>query len=374
MFIDYLSIYQNHSKDLPYINETVNVVYSVDTEKALKIFQSVTTFEGSHTTKINILVSDRKVSMWGNPSRLNRLDNLEGFRSLDDCVFVFNKICEFYKLPDFTKNSKKLIIDDGYNVVPDGAIITRIDLTTNKCVGQGNEQTFIAALSSQPFRNQLPYLHNDRNTVDWRTRQLNKISNYIYPSIYNKYAELNIHSTPKIKRKYNYQSDEYKYYFKLLEHIKKCGIVRFETKLKARLLNYLNCQLYGRIDMKILENTHNELLNVPNKLQVAKFDLLTISEQLLVSHLSKTARSANTTAFYAVRWSHGEIFDLSKTQVQHHRCVLRKIGIDISLPCDPSKFTYIKQTSESTIELSDFVIPNFYNKVNRNFTITKTLH
>ncbi|HHB93092.1 MAG TPA: DNA replication protein [Thioploca sp.] len=200
------------------------------------------------------------------------------------------------------------------------------------------------------------------------------MSNYIYPSIYNKYAELNLHSTPKIKRKYLPDSDEYKYYFKLLNHIKKCGIVRFETKLKSRLLSYLNQQLYGRIDMKILRETHEELLNVPNKLQVSKFDLMTISEQLLVAGLCPTVRSANTTAFYAVRWSHGEQFDLSKSQVQHHRCILRKIGIDLALPCDPSKFTYIKQTSESVIELSDFVAPSFYQKVNRNFTITKSLH
>jgi len=373
MFIDYLSVYQDHKRELPYISETLNVTMCRKSGEPLRVFQPIQQFEGSYTTKINILVSDRRISMWGNPSRINRLDNLHGFQCLEDCIYVYNKILDYYALPHFTKNSRRLPLDSQERIIPDGAIITRIDLTTNKSVGENNEQTFIKALSTQPFRNQYPRLHQDNNTVDWVTRQ-KKLSSYIYPSIYNKHAELILHTSKFIKNNFDTESLEYKYFNKLLTFVKKTGVVRFETKLRSRLLTYLNQKLYGRIDMNILRETHNELLNIPNKLQVTSFDLHTIADQLVQNGILPTMRRANTTAFYAVRWSHGEIFDLSKSQVKIHRSYLRKIGIDISLPCDTSKFTFIKQTSEKIIELKDVELPDFYQLPNRNIFIPKTLN
>ncbi len=65
---------------------------------------------------------------------------------------------------------------------------------------------------------------------------------------------------------------------------------------------------------------------------------------------------------YAYQWSHGQVFDLNKSQVQTHRARLRKIGIDIAEVCDMTKHSpvFIKRATE--IEVSDLQIPDWYQR------------
>jgi hypothetical protein len=56
----------------------------------------------------------------------------------------------------------------------------------------------------------------------------------------------------------------------------------------------------------------------------------------------------------------GQHFDLAKSQVQTHRCRLRKIGIDIAEACDVSRHSvvHIKRTIE--INPQPMTIPDWY--------------
>ncbi|QGT82097.1 phage/plasmid replication protein [Pseudomonas coronafaciens] len=47
--------------------------------------------------------------------------------------------------------------------------------------------------------------------------------------------------------------------------------------------------------------------------------------------VSGRAGALSTAAYYQL-WKEGEVFDLSKSQVQIHRARLRKLGIDIAKP------------------------------------------
>lgn len=61
-------------------------------------------------------------------------------------------------------------------------------------------------------------------------------------------------------------------------------------------------------------------------------EFLDIPNLLIDRGVVKSLTAANSTAMYAVRWSQGEVFDLSNSQVALNRARLRKIGLDIAKP------------------------------------------
>ncbi|TGZ98186.1 phage/plasmid replication domain-containing protein, partial [Rodentibacter pneumotropicus] len=138
------------------------------------------------------------------------------------------------------------------------------------------------------------------------------------------------------------QSEQYQQLIKVIEYCKEQGIARFEQKLKSRFLKRENLHFYGLSDYSRLRELNKEFLNIDKKLKVTAMNFETISETLINSGVVETVKAANTTAMYALQWSHGQVFDLSKRQVKVHRARLRKIGIDIANKCDISKFSPVK--------------------------------
>ncbi|TYB19431.1 DNA replication protein [Aggregatibacter actinomycetemcomitans] len=188
--------------------------------------------------------------------------------------------------------------------------------------------------------------------------------NLIYPSVYNKAYELELHSLVKIKNKFGEQSQEYKNLLKVIDFCKEQGVARFEQKLKSRYLQKENLNFYGLSDYSKLKKLSDEFINIDEKLKVTAMDFETISETLLNSGVVDTVRSANTTAMYALQWSHGQVFDLSKSQVKVMRGRLRKIGIDIARKCDLSKFSPVKVVSTREITVSNLIVPDWYKLPN----------
>ena len=321
-------------------------------------------YEGSHSTSVGIRIRLGRIEVDGNPSRINRLDNLFGYTTIDQCVAVYNSILSSLGLPQFTKSTKTFFRQspDGKKSqkVSDGAIIQEIHITTNRTTGKGNSLDYIKALSTQKYKNSIPNLHTNGCSVDWKSKLNN--AKLIYPTIYDKANELEIHLFPKIKRQHGKDSNEYKYIQKLRQYCLDNGVVRFEQKLKSEYLRRNDLCFYGLIDFKILEDLHEEFLKIDQRLKVNAMTLENITEQLINNNICQTIRSANTTAFYAYQWMHGSQMDLAKTQTRIHRARLRKIGIDIGLPCDITRFSPIKVTQVREIEVSDLPIPHWYKK------------
>ncbi|WP_353375456.1 phage/plasmid replication protein, partial [Microbulbifer sp. NBRC 101763] len=184
----------------------------------------------------------------------------------------------------------------------------------------------------------------------------------IYPSVYNKAFEINLHSLPKIKRTHGDKSAEYKYLKRLIAFCHEHGIVRFEQKLKSDLLRREGLNYYGFDHTKILRSIHQEFLDIQQKLKVEAMTLESITETLIAEGICSGTRSANATSIYAIQWMHGHTFDLNKKQVQTHRARLRKIGIDIAMKCDISKFSLVTVKETRAIEVGTVSAPSWYRK------------
>lgn len=365
MFFDWLSIYQDHDHELPIIGDRAFLAIDTQTGEELGVKQPTVTHSGSYSTSINIRISGNRITVTGNPSRINRLDNLFGYTSIDQCVEVYNRILEDYGLPRFTKNTNDVWRGVQWStdarMKPNGAVITELHITSNVATGQGNADQYIKAISSLPYRHSIPRLHTNGKTCDWLTKS-GKGSSLIYPSVYNKAYEMELHTLPKIARTLSTQCIEYTYVKRLINHCEKHGVVRFEQKLKSAFLRRHNLNYYGFTDMNFLRSTHQEFLDIQQKLKVEAMTLESITQQLISEGICTNTRSANATTIYAIQWMHGHTFDLKKSQVQTHRARLRKIGIDIALPCDVTKFSLVTVKEARAIEVGTLPTPTWYRK------------
>lgn len=367
MFFDWLSIYQDHPDALPLIADRHFIAIDSVTGEDLGITQPTLEHSGSYSTSIRIRVSGNRVTVTGNPSRVNRLDNLFGFSTLDQCVDVYNDILKSYGLPPFTKATKRWqgVGEDGSKVriMTDGAVFTEMHVTSNLTTGKNNADTFIKAISTLSYRNSIPRLHTNGKTCDWLTKK-GKGSSLIYPSVYNKAYELQLHTMPKIKKTHGIDSDEYKYLEKVVNYCEQNGVARFEQKLKSAFLRRNDLNFYGFEDIQTIRNLHTDFLNIHRKMKVEAMTLESITQQLVNYGVCPNTRSANATTIYAIQWMHGQTFDLNKKQVKVHRARLRQIGIDIARPCDITKFSMIVVKEAKEIRVGHLMVPRWYKRAN----------
>jgi len=76
-------MYQDHDTDLPFLGDTRDITVDVQTGDVISERQPTYTYEGSYTTSILIRLSGRRVTISrGNPSKVNRIDNLFDTRTL----------------------------------------------------------------------------------------------------------------------------------------------------------------------------------------------------------------------------------------------------------------------------------------------------
>ena len=364
MFYDWLSIYQDFdpSLDLPVLSDRYKLVIDTETGESLGKEQPTLKVEGSFSTSITIRISGNRITVKGNPSRFNRLDNLVGFATIDEMVDVYNGILSDLNLPRFTKCTQIFYLSgkDGSRVQKssDGAVITELHCTTNRAVGLGNVQDYLSGLSTQRYRNSIPRLHTNGSTVDWLSREQNAA--LIYPSVYEKSVEMEIHLLPKFKRKYGRESLEYEYAERVANFCYTQGVVRFEQKLKSRFLRREDLSFWGISDYSVLIPLHEDFLNIDKRLKVNSMDYQTISEQLLDEEICRNTQSANSTASVFFMWLHGQKIDLSKSQARVHRTRLRKLGIDIAESCDVTKHSPVRVIHCRTIVVSEVRVPDWY--------------
>lgn len=366
-FIDWLSCHQDYDYELPIISAD-GYAYVDFTDGALgKIRQSRVKHEGSFSTSITVHVQGNRIVMEGNPSRFNRLDNLFGFSSLDDCFAVYNSILVSLGLPLFTKCTVLGYVQPrrpggtlgAPQPVVNGAVITRLDYTTNMAVGPGAcVDSFLKALSMLPYRRSRGHLYADGKTVEWKSILGN--AREIYPCVYDKAHELSLHLLPKIKRTFGEQSPEFDYINQLIAYCRAHGVTLHEQKFKSSFLSKQNLNYYGLSDLTKLTDLHNDFLNIDQKLKVSAMDLRTITETLIEQGICDSTKAANTTALYAINWMNGERFDSSKKQVKVHRARLRKIGIDILKPCNLLLFSPVIVKEVIEITKTELQPPSFY--------------
>lgn len=364
MFYDWLKIEQEYDFELPLIADRASHHIDVETGEHVATTQPAVTHEGSFSTTIQVQISGNRLRVSGNPSRINRIENLFGFTRLSDCVATYNRILLDLGLPALTPCTKILYRtgEDGTKVqrYSDGAVIQETHVTNNNMVGQGNERHYIKALSTLRYRNMIPNLFANGFTCDWRSKKGN--NSLIYPSVYCKANELRLHQMDKLKRKLGVNSEEYQYFLEVLNFCESNGVTRHEQKLKSAFLRRHDLRFYGLFDESKFQAIQEPFINLDEKLQVTAMDMENISERLLRLHIVESTKAANTTAMYALQWLHGQRFDLLKSQVKTHRARLRHIGIDIAEPADMSRHSpiFIRKAQEIVVE--PLQIPSWYRQ------------
>lgn len=396
MFIDYLSVEQVYPFDLPKVADITIDRYCARTGELLSTTQPSWKHEGSYSTSITIRVDGRKLIVQGNPSAVDRLDNLFGYETIEQCVSVYNRILAEYGLPGLTRCTRidymqapssrtirrlcKVAADDlikaaesdaegdanawirtvesthRHTPVGDGMRITRIDLTTNRTVGKGNVLQYLRALSTQRAGYKLAKLYEDGNTVDWLARDQ-------YRKAYNKAVAITKFLLPKARKNFGDDSPEVAYLKDLTAYCDDQGVVRMEQELKREYLLREGLAFWGLFDESRFKAIHEAFLTIDQKLTVTAMDFETISQHLVSQGVVDNTKAANTTAQYAYAWMHGQRFDLNKRAVQTARARLRKIGIDIANPCDVTRFRPVVTTREEAIQTADLlVMPSWYRR------------
>lgn len=336
MFYDWIKAYQDYPYDLPKVGDVICRRFDVETEELLSTSVPAFFAEGSYCTTFRIHVCGRRITVDGNASRLNRLDNVFGIETLDGCMKVINAVLVELGLPEMTKCKNLQLLQDG-SYLADGAVFQRLDLTSNFYVGHGNERAFLRGISSQRFRNSIAYLYPDGNTCVWTPKGGEKAGSLVYPGNYNKAAELDSHLLPKVKRTFGEDSDEFRYVRELRDWCASVGMVRSELKCRSEYLKREGLRFWGLFDEQKLREIHRGFLMVGEKCEITNFDVLTVADELLAKGIVDHRKAAMTTAGYVALWQCGQRFNLEARAVQKHRARLREIGIDIKLPFDATR-------------------------------------
>ncbi|MEG3696648.1 phage/plasmid replication protein, partial [Vibrio coralliirubri] len=225
-FIDQLFIQQDHPEgNLPLVG--THVIERLEMETGEKLPPSVNQkrLEGSFSTKLTIRCDGTRVRVEGNPSRWQRMDNLFGLNTIDECVEIYNHVLAKYDLPPFTKNTRlhyRQTPDGKRKIFGNGAEITSIDFTQNHEVGQGKEASFIRGMSSMQIgRGRKPKLYPNGMTCNWA-----EASTWIMTKLYCKAFELKEHLKKNKRKKSGVTSEQLEYVEKLIEYCEKQGVVR----------------------------------------------------------------------------------------------------------------------------------------------------
>ncbi|MFA0494155.1 MULTISPECIES: phage/plasmid replication protein, II/X family [Vibrio] len=361
-FIDQLFMQQDYPEGgLPLVG--THVIERLDMETGEKLPPSVNQkrLEGSFSTKLTIRCNGTRVRVEGNPSRWQRMDNLFGLQTIDECVEIYNHVLAQYDLPPFTKNTRlfhrQAAEHKSSSLIGDGAEITSIDWTINHEVGKGNEASFIRGMSSMQIgRARKPKLYPNGMTCNW-----GEASTWIMSKLYCKAYELREHLKKGKRRKQGIEPEQLEYIDKLIDYCERHGVVREEHSLRQTLLKRHNLQFYGLVTEEDFYIHLNDIENAMNTLQVTHDEHQSIAEQLLQAGAVETLRQANTTMSYFNMWQHGTDLRtiLNRSQFFQHKSRLKHIGIDIGQQFDISRMCPTLKRSE-VIEVNPLRVPDWY--------------
>jgi hypothetical protein len=370
MFIDWLKVSQEFDFDLPVISDTAFKAIDTLTGEVLSTSYRPVKHEGSHSSTIKIQINGRKITVDGNPSRLNRHDNLWGFETVAQCIAVYNDLLAEYGLPAFTRCTRFEIRQGesgakSSHLWADGCCIHRIDLTTNISVGEGNEIPYLRGLATQRIGHSIGRLYANGRSVDWTTKDNSKGARLQYRKAYDKAFEILQNHLPKVKRAFGESSPEFKYAQEIYDYAKQVGIVRLEQELKDEYLKRQNMSFWGLFNEGKFLTLHEEFLRVDERLKVTKMDQASIAQQLLLEKVVKTPRQAITTAYYAHLWMHGLEVVVSERTFKTHAARLNRIGVNIRNTCDIKTFStvFIREMREIN-PVKNIAPPDWYKRAN----------
>ena len=364
-FIDKLCVTQDHlpvdGEMLPVVGQFKNFRVDLKTGESAETV-SYLKLEGSFSSSLIIRSNGYRVEVYGNPSRWQRIDNLYGLKTIDECIAVYNHILLGLGLPVFTKCTQYLYLASTTgkpNKTANGAIIKHIDFTRNLAVGLGNERAYNKALSTQSIgRSVPPFLYPDENTVEWYGANMQKMSGstFRYIKVYTKTADL-LRNQKKLCKGVNEQ--DFQYFEDLLQFTVRNGVIREEHSFKREYLKKHNLFAYGLFKETDFIAELQVITDIRKRLEVNNMKYETIADQLLTEKICTNRQSANATQCHYSMWLHGEYMDKRSTQFKVHKKRLLQLGIDISVKLDITRAP-IRLKSIEVIEVKSIDAPSWY--------------
>lgn len=362
-FIDQLFMQQKYPDGgLPLVGTHVIERLDMETGEALPPSVNQKRLEGSFSSKLTIRCDGFRVRVEGNPSRWQRMDNLFGLNTLDECVEVYNHILRNYDLPEFTKNTRVHArqTPDGKSskLVGNGAEITSIDWTRNLSVGKGREPSFIRGMSSMQIgRGRRPNLFPNGMTCGWGYG-----SSWALNKLYCKAWELKEHLKKDKRKKDGVTKQQLNYIEQLINYCEEYGVVRDEMSMKQLFLKKYNLQFYGLTTENDYYAHLQDIENAMKTIQINHDEHKTIADQLLELGIVSSRQAANATQSYAIMWQNGSDIRqvVNRSQYFEHKSRLKQIGLDIGQPFDVTRMCPTLRRSE-IIEVNPLPIPNWYH-------------
>lgn len=361
---DQVSQTENREGYIPVIATHRYIRYDLATGERTEHFDDFN-MEGSFSSFLKIKCDGFRVSVFGNPSRWGRVDNLFGLKTFDDCMAVYNKILIELGLPPFTKCTSFYFADakkgkGTHKKIYNGALFTHIDFTRNHSVGEGNEQPFNKALSSHAINRSIPaYLYPNEHTVEWYSKNIQgNGSTFRYVKVYTKTADLLRNQKKHLK---GASLEDHEYYHKLIDFTARLGVVREEHSFKRAYLERYEMQAYGLVKEEDFKQELQCITDIRKRLEVSKMEYETMAEQLIEEGICKSMQAANATQSAYLKWLHGSSFDRSKSQYRIYRKRLLSLGIDISQKLDISRAP-LRLKSCEIIEVKSLEMPEWYRK------------
>lgn len=353
-FCDWLSCYQDHAGGgLPVINngcvaqfeadavkrfiapETGQIKTVFDTEQIEWTTQKHFDYEGSYGTKIRVKCDGNRVSFDGNIGRWGRPDNVFGF-GVCACIDRANAILELLGLPPFTH--EKNIPTRGDVYIPNGCIITRVDLTKNYAAGSHkNAVRLIHYFAGQDSGRRASAKQYGENGVTW-----NEGSKYWYSKMYIKAESLGNDVSPEVT-----------------EWARESGIVRHEISLKSRYLTqnglrHINDWKHN--EWVVWDEEHEEVPTMENVIYRRFSDVLKRGQAVrtpledIPGNIGRIARDWRSGIDV---W--GDITVTRQTRARWRKQLLG-YGIDIKQPSNAVRLN----TQVQVIELKAAVEPSWY--------------
>lgn len=328
VFCDWITLAQLHPRGgLPIING--GHAFGVDPDGVVDWQVSKRQkVEGSYSTKVEIRCDGDRVTLSGNVGRFNRQDNVFGY-SVWECVQIANQICASFGLPPFTVGhtaAKFRRLQRSDNTAPEGAVITRLDLTRNYTTGSQADASRLCNFLAGQSHGRKSAQGYGASGVTW-----GEGSKYWYAKFYNKFLDLEKHGCDNEQLK---------------AWVRDVGLVRHEVSLKSR---YLTQQ--GLRELWVwVENEGLEMAIYKN------FDEVLRSNSVAKGHFEDLPRRLGEVA---IAWRDG--IDLrerySKATFYRYRRLLRGYGIDIAYPCNVTRLS----TRINVIDCAPAVRPAWYS-------------
>lgn len=365
-FIDKLCVTQDHTPKhgeiLPFVAQHRYIKVDLQTGLETEHYDNFK-MEGSYSSSLTIKCNGYEVSVYGNPSRWQRIDNLFGLKTFDECIAVYNQILKQLELPEFTKCTTfefKQSLSGGKNVKKyNGAIIKHVDFTRNLVVGQGNEKTYLKGLSTQSIGRSVPaFLYPDEATVEWYGAHMQKMtgSTYRYIKVYIKTSDLLRNQNKNLK---GATMEDHEYFSKLLDFTASSGVIREEHSFKREYLKRHDLCAYGLVKEEQFKEELETITNIRKRLEVNNMKLEDIAENLIESGVCKSRQAANCTEYMYRKWLCGEYIDKTSNQYFINKKRLLCLGIDISIKLDITRAP-IRLKNCEVIEVRSLEAPDWY--------------